>query len=110
MVLTGSICMLPVTSRLRVRDVTSLPLWVCCFMTFFAVGTTDPVTRNRLTYAFLLLREAQRHGGQGWRNYDCLFRQQAAIDPTLLWTMKHLSLKETTILGRHPVGQGRNLL
>ena len=76
---------LPMASRPRVREVSTLPSWICCFLTYLAVGTTDPVTRDRLTYAVLLTREAMRHGGQGWLDYDRLFRQQAAINPSLPW-------------------------
>ena len=48
---------LPMASRPRVREVSSLPSWVCCFLTYLAVRTTNPVTRNQLTYATLLVRE-----------------------------------------------------
>ena len=34
-----------------------------------------------LAYARLLVREAQRHGGRGWLDYDRIFHQQAALDP-----------------------------
>lgn len=91
---------LPVSSRPRVREVTSLPSWVCCFLMYTAVGTTDLVTRDRLTYAVLLLREAMRHGGQGWLEYDRLFRQQAALDANLPWNLIHPGLQATTILGQ----------
>ena len=92
--------LVPVSSRPRVREVPSLPSWVCCFLTFLAVGTSDPVTRDRLSYAILLLREAMRHGGIGWMDYDRLFRQQAAIDPSLSWNMIHPGLQATTILNQ----------
>ena len=36
-----------------------------------------------LAYARLMVREAQRHGGLGWLDYDRVFRQQAALDPSL---------------------------
>ena len=62
--------LLPVSARPRVREVTSLPSWVCCFLTYLAVGTSDRTTRDRLTYAILLIREAMRHGGHGWMEYD----------------------------------------
>ena len=91
---------LPVSSRLRIREVTSLPSWVCCFLIYIAVGTADPVARQRLTYAILLIREALHHGGQGWLEYDRLFRQQAAIDPTFPWNLIHPGLQATTMLGQ----------
>ena len=91
---------LPDSSRPKIREVTSLPSWVCCFLIYIAVGTADPVARQRLTYAVLLIREALRHGVQGWLEYDCLFRQQAAIDPTLPWNLIHPGLQATTMLGQ----------
>ena len=38
-----------------------------------------------LAYAHLKVREAQRHGGSGWLDYDRVFRQQEALDPSLRW-------------------------
>ncbi len=98
-----------VSSRPRVREVTSLPAWVCCFLTYLAVGTSDPVVRDRLTYAVLLIREAMRHGGQGWLDYDRLFRQQAALNPNLPWNVVHPGLQATTILGTRSSGTFCNL-
>ena len=96
---------IPVSSRPRVREISSLPSWVACFLTFLAVGTSDPVTRERLAYAILIIREAMRHGGMGWLDYDRLFRQQAALDPSLEWNTVHPSLQATTILSqRHEQG------
>ena len=45
----------------------------------------DPTTRDQLAYARLIIREALRHGGAGWLDYDRAFRQQAAADPSLRW-------------------------
>ena len=103
---TVGVQLLPVSSKPRVREVNSLPLWVCCFLTFLAVGTSDVATRDRLTYAVLLLREAMHHRGYGWMDYDYLFRQQAAIDPTLAWNMIHLGLQVITILSQHQTRMG----
>ena len=41
---------------------------------------TDPTTCDQLAYSRLIIREALRHGGVGWLNYDRAFRQQAAVD------------------------------
>ena len=92
--------LLPVSSRPRIREVTTLPSWVCCFLTYLAVQTSDPVTRDRATYATLVVREAMRHGGQGWLEYDRLFRQQAALNPGLAWNVIHPELQATTIFGQ----------
>ena len=98
--------LIPVSARPRVREVTSLPTWVCCFLTYLAVGTSDQSTRDKLTYATLLIREALKHGGQGWLEYDRLFRQQAALNPGLPWNIIHPGLQASTILGRQPTGAG----
>ena len=66
--------LLPVISRPRLREVATLPAWICCFLTYLAVSTSDAATRDHLTYAMLVVREAMRHGGQGWMEYDRLFR------------------------------------
>ena len=94
------------SSRPRVREVSTIPSWVCCFLTFLAVGTSDPVVRERLAYAVLLVREAMRHGGQGWIEYDRLFRQQAAMNPSLPWNVLHAGLQASTILGGRSPGAG----
>ncbi len=44
--LTMGANLLQVSSRPRVREVTTLPSWICCFLTVLAVGTTDVVTRD----------------------------------------------------------------
>ena len=74
------------------------------FLTYLAVRTTDPLTRDQLTYARLLVRESLRHGGQGWLEYDRLFRQQVAIDQSLRWNTIHSGLQATTILGQRSGG------
>ena len=95
---------LPGSARPRIREVNSLPSWVCAFLTYLAVRTTDPITRNQLTYARLVVRESLRHGGQGWLEYDRLFRQQAALDSSLQWNTIHPGLQATTILGQRSGG------
>ena len=95
---------LPVSSRPSVREITSLPSWVCCFPTFPAVGTTDLVTKERLAYAILVVREGIKHGGQGWLGYNRLFYQQVALNPGLPWNVIHLVLQATTILGQQTSG------
>ena len=72
-------------ARPRLQEVTSLPIWCYCFMGYMALRTSDPATRDQLAYARLLIKEAQRHGGLGWLDYDRAFRQQAAADPSIRW-------------------------
>ena len=68
--------------------------------TYLAVQTSDPVTRDRATYATLVVREAMWHEGQDWFEYDCLFRQQAALNWGPAWNVIHPELQETTIFGQ----------
>ena len=57
--------LLLIMSKPKVREVTTLPVWMSCFLTYLAIGTSDPITQERLAYAVLIIREAMRHGGQG---------------------------------------------
>ena len=68
--------------------------------------TTDPSTRDQLAYARLIIKEAQRHGGMGWLDYDRAFRQQAANDPSMRWNTLSPGLQASTIFGHRPPGQG----
>ena len=89
----------------RVREVTSMNSWLVCFLTFLVVGTSDTVTRERLAYAVLIIRESLRHGGMGWLEYDRLFCQQAALNPNLPWNCMDPGLQaSTTLAQRTPTG------
>ena len=92
----------PVTgpARPRLREITSLPSWLYCFLAYVAIHTNDHATRDQLAYARLLIRESQRHGGGGWLDYDRVFRQQVAIDSALQWNTLHAGLQASTILGQ----------
>ena len=60
---------------------------------YVAVRTPDPATWDMLAYSRLLIREALRHGGSGWMEYDRVFRKQLSINPCLVWNTlepKHL--------------------
>ena len=93
-------------ARPRLREVTSLPIWCYCFMGYMALCTSDPATRDQLAYARLLIKEAQRHGGLGWLDYDRAFRQQAAADPSIRWNTLIPGLQASTILGQQQAGPG----
>ena len=41
---------------------------------------------------------AQRHNGPGWREYDKIFRQHAALNPSVQWNEVNASLHAATIL------------
>ena len=59
----------------HMREVSDILTWTYCFLAYVAVHTPDQQTRDMLTYARLLIREARKHGGDGWRAYDAVFRQ-----------------------------------
>ena len=79
--------------------------WCYCFLAYMAIQTSDPRTQDQLAYARLIIREALRHGGAGWLDYDRAFRQQAAADRALRWNTLIPGLQASTMLG-HGVGQG----
>ena len=92
-------------ARPRLREVASLATWCYCFMGYVAIRSSDPMTRSQLVYARLLIKEAQRHGGLGWLDYDRAFRQQAAADPSLAWNTLSPGLQASTMFHQHPAGQ-----
>lgn len=93
---------LPGALKPRLRDVVSLPSWMYCFLAYVAIRSRDPATRDMLAYARLLIREAQRHGGSGWLDYDRVFRQQVAIDRTLRWNSLQSDIQAATLVGCAP--------
>ena len=93
-------------TRPHLREVSSLSTWCYCFLAYVAMLTSDPQTRDQLAYARLLIKEAQRHGGAGWLDYDRAFRQQAAGDPSIRWNTLVPGLQASTILGQRSSGQG----
>ena len=82
----------------HLRELDSPQAWVYCFLANAAIATSDLVTCNMLTYAQIFIREAHRHGGASWLEYDRVLRQQAALDPALQWQNLNASLFATTIL------------
>ena len=93
-------------SRPRLREVSSLTSWCYCFLGYMAVLTTDPTTRDQLAYARLLIREAQRHGGQSWLDYDRAFRQQVAANPSIPWNTINPGLQAATMFNQSPPAPG----
>ena len=85
-------------SKPRLREIDSPLTWVSCFLAYAAVRTSDPQTRNLLTYGRLVVREAQRHSGPGWLVYDRIFRQHAALSAGTVWHEINPSLHASTIL------------
>ena len=91
---------LPGVLKPRFREITFLVSWLYCFLAYVAMRTTDPFTTQMLAYGCLLVRKAQHHDGFGWLDYDHVFRQQAAINPSMPWNRLHTDIQGTTILGR----------
>ena len=97
---------LPLSSvgHTRLREVPSLVSWLYCFIAYVAIRTLDPLTRQMLAYSRLIIREALRHGGSGWVEYDRVFRRQLSINPSLAWNALEPSLQAATILGQRSSG------
>ena len=93
---------LAIASRTCLREVPSLASWLYCFNTYIAVRTSDPVARDMLSYSRFLIREALRHGGSGWLEYDWVFRRQMAINPLLSWNTVEPGLQAATIFSQGP--------
>ena len=89
----------PAHLRPRLREVPSLSSWVYCFCAYIAVLSPDARTRELLAYCRLIIREALRHGGTGWQEYDRTFRRQAAINTSLPWNVLVPGLQAATLLG-----------
>ena len=92
--------MLQMSTRPRVREVISLQSWIDCFLTYLANGTTDVVTKERLAYAVLLVRESLRLRGGGWLEYNKLFCQKVVLNPNTQWNIIYPVLQVTIILSQ----------
>lgn len=84
----------------KMRDVSDILTWVYCFLAYVAIRTPDKLTRDLLTYARILIREARKHGRDGWRAYDTVFRENAAASEAgeADWTKLESSLHVTTLV------------
>ena len=89
----------PAHLRPRLMEVPSLSSWVYCFCAYIAVLAPDARTRELLAYCRLIIREALRHGGSGWQEYDRTFCWQAAIDSSLPWNVLVPGLQAAMLLG-----------
>ena len=90
---------LPGTMKPRLRELSSLASRLYCFLAYMALRCPDRETRDRLVYACLIIKEAQRHGGQRWLAYDMVFRQHAALDPSIQWNVLHPAIQASTLFG-----------
>ena len=75
------------TGKRRPREVSQLLTWVQCFITYVAIVAARHPDRMKdlLAYMRLIVREAQRHKSDGWRQYDVMFRKYAASHPSVQW-------------------------
>ena len=89
----------PAYLRPKLREVPSLSSWVYCFCAYIVVLTPDACTRELLAYCRLIIREARRHGGTCWQEYDRTFCCQAAIDTSLPCNVLVPGLQAATLLG-----------
>ena len=80
----------------RLRDVTSLPSWIYCFLAYIAIRANDQDVQDMLAYARLMV---QRHGGSSWLYYDRVFCQHGALDPSLRWNTLHPGIQAATLVG-----------
>ena len=48
------------SAKPRLREITSLPSWLYCFLAYVALCCNDKDTRDRLSYARIMIKEAQR--------------------------------------------------
>lgn len=98
---------LPSSLKPLLREVSTLASWTYCFPIYVAIRSTDLKTQEFLAYARLIICEARRHGGTGWLDYDRVFCQQQAIDPSLCWNTLtlHGGTEAATLLGQAP-GRG----
>lgn len=90
----------PTSARPKFREVNSLLTWVTCFSTYVAIlASSHPhLVQSRLAYMSIIIREARKNGGDGWKAYDTIFRQNAAEDPTADWSRLDSSLHATTFI------------
>lgn len=90
------------------REIPDLISWVQCFGVYAAVVSAKHPDRmlQLLAYQTMVVREARRCGGRGWQSYDAMFRQQAAISPSVDWSKLNNSLYSTTFLQQQN-GRGR---
>ena len=74
--------------------------WVQCFVTYAAVVAKAHPHRMRdlIAYLHMIVREAQRHGGDAWRSYNVLFRKIATPNSVIRWEQPLPSLYATSFL------------
>ena len=89
-------------ARPKLREVRSLLTWVSCFTTYTAIlAESHPhLVHQRLAYMATIVREARRNGGDGWKAYDTIFRQNASGNASVDWSQLDPALHSTTFLAQ----------
>eukprot|EP00118_Oscarella_pearsei_P015172 m.134838 g.134838 ORF g.134838 m.134838 type:complete len:404 (+) comp38153_c0_seq5:512-1723(+) len=75
-------------ARNSLRKVQSIVTWARCFVSYAVVrAAANPASYpDLMLYLRMMLEEASRCGGEGWKHYDILFRKWVAKSPsTALW-------------------------
>ena len=78
----------PANKKPPLREVQNITSWVCCMATYFAVlAASGNLRPDHLAYMRLVVHEATKYRGDGWRVYDATFRQNmAAGAPGMEWS------------------------
>lgn len=89
------------TKRPR-REVPDLLSWVQCSGTYAGVVTRrhPDKTKEMFAYMTMVVREARRCGGSGWREYDTMFRQLAASGEASEWSKLNASIYAVSFLAQ----------
>ena len=84
------------------REMPDILSWITCFGMYVSVlcDKYPDKVRQMFAYQTIMVREARRCGGKGWLAYDMMFRQQAANNPKVDWSVINNSLYSTTFLGQ----------
>ena len=92
--------------RPHLWEVTSILSWASCLFKMIAIqsAANPDLVIDMCTYGVLILREASKHGGNGWSAYDALFHQHTAACPSLSWASSEPSIHVSTFLASHSGG------
>ncbi len=98
----------PPPSKTPLRRVTNVTTWAQCFMAYAAILLSKYPDKliEVMAYGKMILKEAARHGGDGWKVYDTLFRQMLAADKTIPWSKLNPTIYATTFLAMRDTHAG----
>ena len=98
----------PSTSQAHRREVPDFLFWLQYFGVYVGmVATHKPENlRQLMVYQTLIIREAQRCGGDGWQGYDMMFGQLAATVPSTGWRQLIFALYTVTFVAQQN-GKGK---